>query len=167
MGVVFMSVRKKRCRMCRDWYRPDPRTRRIQKACGKPACAQERKRLTDAGWWAKNKDYDTARRGKKRAWAEAYPTYWQGYRATHPDYTQRNRDQTRRRKKAWRLVFANQVAIRRNPVGYLEELRPPGMFANQVTINRSVDGILTFLVEREGFANQGGIDSAPLPVASS
>lgn len=139
----------------------------VSKVCAQTACQRERKRLTDARWWAENRGYDTARASKKRAWAAAYPSYWRRYRANHPDYVKSNRDQTRERKKASRLVFANQVAISRDPVGYLEDLRLPGMFANQVTMNRSVDGILTFLVQREGFANQSGIDSAPLPVASS
>lgn len=166
MGV-HMTIHKKRCRVCEEWFKPDARAARFQKVCAQRACQRERKRLTDARWWTENRGYDAARAGKKRAWAAAHPNYWQDYRAAHPNYTHRNREQTRRRKKASRLVFANQVAIRRNPVGYLEDLRPPGMFANQVTMNRSVDGILTFLVQREGFANQTSIDPAPLPVASS
>jgi hypothetical protein len=162
-----MTIHKKRCRVCGEWFKADARAARFQKVCAQAACQRERKRLTDARWWAKNQGYDASRSSKKRVWAQAYPNYWQGYRAAHPDYTRRNREQTRQRKKASRLVFANQVAIRRNPVGYLEDLRPPGRFANQVAMTRSVDGIVTFLVQREGFANQGSIDSAPLPVASS
>jgi hypothetical protein len=162
-----MSVHKKRCRVCREWFRPDARTARFQKVCIDEACRRERKRLADAGWWAKNKNYDAARQGKKRAWAAAYPSYWQSYRAQHPDYVNANREQTRARRKASRLMFANQDAIRRNPVGYLEGLRSPGMFANQDAITRPVDGILTFLVQREVFANQDGIDSTPWVVASS
>lgn len=162
-----MSVRKKRCRVCREWFMPDARTARFQKVCGAAACRRERKRLASAGWWGKNEDYDTARQGKKRAGAAAYPSYWQSYRAQHPDYVKSNREQTRARRKASRLVFANQDAIRRNPVGYLEGLRSPGMFANQDAITRPVEGILTFLVQREVFANQDGIDSTPRIVASS
>lgn len=146
---------------------PDARTARFQKVCAAAACRRERKRLADARWWAKNGDYDTARQGKKRAWAAAYPTYWQNYRAQHPDYVERNRELTRRRLKASRLVFANQDAISRDPVGYLQGLRSPGMFANQDAMARPVDGILTFLVQREVFANQDNIDPAAQVVASS
>ena len=162
-----MSVCKKRCRVCREWFFPDARTTRFQKVCGSAACRRERKRLANAGWWAKNEDYDTARQGKKRAWTAAYPNYWQNYRAQHPEYVQRNRELTRRRLKASRLMFANQDAIQRDPVGYLQGLRSPGMFANQDTITGPVDGILMFLVQREVFANQDGIDSTPQAVASS
>ena len=157
MGVVHMIVRKKRCRVCREWFMPDARTARFQKVCPQAACRRERKRLADALWRAKNKDYDTVRQGKKRAWAAAYPNYWQCYRAAHPDYVERNRAKTRQRCKASRLVLANQDAINRDPVGYLEALRGPGMFANQDAMARPIDGILTFLVRREGFANPNAI----------
>jgi len=146
---------------------PDARTARFQKVCGATACRRERKRLANAGWWAKNGDYDTARQGKKRAWVTAYPNYWQSYRAQHPDYVERNCELTRERLKASRLMFANQDAIRSDPVGYLQGLRSPGMFANQDAITGPIDGILTFLVQREVFANQDGIDSTPPVVASS
>ncbi|MBF0493358.1 MAG: tyrosine-type recombinase/integrase [Deltaproteobacteria bacterium] len=32
-------------------------------------------------------------------WHEAHPDYWKNYRAGHPEYTQKNRDQTRLRKQ--------------------------------------------------------------------
>lgn len=102
-----------------------------------------------------------------RQWAAGYPTYWRSWRAAHPDYVERNRVQTRERQKASRLVFAKQDAIRRDPVGYLEGLRGPGMFAKQDAMSRPVDGILTFLVDQALFAKQSGIDSTPGPVASS
>ena len=153
-----MSVRKKRCRVCRDWYRPDPRNRGFQKVCGKPDCRRERKRQADRQWRATDPGYAASRKSKIRDWAKGYPGYWQHYRAAHPDYVQRNRDQTRERLKASRLMFAKQDAIKRDPVGYLEDLRGPGMFAKQDAMARPVDGILTFLVERALFAK-------PTPIA--
>lgn len=145
-----MSVRKKRCRVCRDWYWPDPRTRGLQKVCAKPDCHRERKRQADTQWRANNPGYRD--QDKVRKWAAAYPNYWQRWRAAHPDYVERNRDQTRERLKASRLMFAKQDAIRRDPVGYLEDLKRPGMFAKQDAMARPVDGILTFLATREVFA---------------
>lgn len=162
-----MSVRKKRCRICRGWFMPDARTARFQKVCGAALCRDERRRRANADWWAKNKDYDSTRQGKKRAWAQDYPHYWKTYRRGHSDYVAVNRKQTQARMKASRLVFANQDAIRKDPVGYLQGLKPPGMFANQDTIGESVDGILTFLVQKERFANQDAIDSRSPTMASS
>jgi hypothetical protein len=161
--VVPMSVHKKRCRICREWFTPDVRTARFQKTCSAASCRQERKQQADHQWRANNPDYDASRQGKKRAWAHAYPDYWRKYRFTHPTYAERNRVKTRERKKASRLRFANQDAIGRDPVGYLEGLRPAGMFANQDAIARPIDGILTFLVRREVFANHDAIgQTAPI-----
>ena len=152
-----MSVHKKQCRICREWFMPDARTARFQKTCAAASCQQERKRQADHGWRANNTDYDASRLAKKCTWARGYPDYWRMYRLTHPTYAERNRVKTRERKKASRLRFANQVAITRDPVGYLEGLRPAGMFANQDAIARPIDGILTFLVRREVFANHDAI----------
>lgn len=160
-----MSVRKKRCRVCRDWYRPDPRARKGQKVCAKPICRRERKRRADRQWRAGNPGYRD--KDKVRQWAAAYPDYWQNWRATHPDYVERNRKQSRQRMKASRLMFAKQDAIRRDPVGYLEALRGPGMFAKQDAMARPVDGILTFLAAREVFAKQKSIAPAGAAVESS
>lgn len=165
MGVASMSVCKKRCRVCRDWYRPDPRAREGQTVCAKPACRRERKRRADRRWRAANPGYRD--KDKVRRWAASYPDYWQNWRATHPDYVERNREQTRERLKASRLMFAKQDAIRSDPVGYLEGLRGPGMFAKQDAMARPVDGILTFLAAREVFAKPKTIDSNPAAVASS
>ena len=158
-----MSVHKKRCRVCREWFMPNARTARFQKTCPRASCRRERKRQADIQWRSKNMDYDASRQGKKRTWAQAYPDYWRQYRAAHPAYVERNRAATRERKGASRLRFANQDAITRDPVGYLEGLRPAGMFANQDAITRPIDGILTFLVRREGFANPNAIEqTAPV-----
>lgn len=147
-----MSVGKKRCGVCLGWYLPDPRTRGIQKTCGNPACRRTRKQRADAQWRAKNPGYDATRSAKKQAWAKAYPDYWSSYRATHPAYTDRNREQTCERKRRSCLWFANQDAIQRDPVGYLEGLRGAPRFANQDAMGRSIEGILTYLI-RAGFAN--------------
>ena len=66
-----------------------------------------------------------------------------------------------------RLVFAKQDAIRRDPVGYLEGLRGPGMFAKQDAIAKPVDGILTFLAAREVFAKPKDIAPAGPALGSS
>lgn len=160
-----MSVRKKRCRVCRDWYRPDPRVHKDQTVCAKRACRRERKRRADRRWRAANPGYRD--KDKVCQWAAGYPDYWQHWRAHHPAYVERNRGQTRQRMKTSRLVFAKQDAIRRDPVGYLEGLRGPGMFAKQDAMARPVDGILTFLAVREVFAKPKPIAPAGAALESS
>src|SRR5687767_15163635 len=147
----------KRCMVCGEPFQPHPRTRRFQKACGKPACRKRRKHEADRRWRSKNSDYGASRRGKLRQWAAAYPDYWRHWRATHPGYTKRNREQSLERMRRSRLMFAKQDAIRCDPIGYLEGLRVGLLFAKQDAIARPIEGILSYLVAREVFAKPNGI----------
>lgn len=88
--------------MCGDLFVPDVRTRGLQKVCGKPACRRERKRLADTRWRSANPGYRD--QDKMRRWAEEYPNYWLAWRAAHPAYVERNRQQTRERVRASRLI---------------------------------------------------------------
>ena len=155
------------CMICGELFSPDPRVRLTQKTCDKPSCRRERKRRADQAWRAKNPGYSSGRAGKARSWARDYPDYCRQYRANHPDYAQKNRDQTRERMRASRLVFAKQDAIRRDPVGYLEALRPLPLFAKQDAMAGSIDGIVTFLAVRDMFAKPNDMAPAPASVASS
>lgn len=154
------------CTICGDVFVPDPRVGANQKVCGKEECQKARKRLADKAWRARNQGYGASRAGKIRAWALAYPHYWRKRRAENPDYVERNREQTRERMRASRLVFAKQDAIRRDPVGYLEALRPLPLFAKQDAMAGSVDGLVTFLKLREMFAKPNDMAPARSPVSS-
>ena len=136
-------MRTRHCLICGATFVPDARTRRIQKVCGKDFCHRARKRLADQKWRAKNPKYSSGRAGKTRIWARDYPGYWRNYRATHPDYAERNREQTRERMRASRGVFAKQDAMA-----------------------GSIDGIVTFLIGREVFAKPNDMALAGDAVAS-
>ena len=150
----------KRCLYCGNFYVPDRRTATAQKACSRAGCRRERQRRAYQAWAARNHDYDSARRGTIRGWATDYPTYWKGYRQTHPADAERNRRRTRERLRAQRAMFAKQNAIRLDPVGYLEGLRGSPMFAKPNAMARPIEGILTYLVIREVFAKQNAIETA-------
>ena len=49
--------RKKPCRICRRWFRPDARVGERQRACGKPECQAARRQKTQADWRKRNPDY--------------------------------------------------------------------------------------------------------------
>jgi hypothetical protein len=54
--------------------------------------------------WRKEKmlidqDYRDNQKAAQKKWQEHSPNYWQSYRATHPEYTQRNREAARIRKQ--------------------------------------------------------------------
>ena len=136
----------KECECCGERFGANPRLGKRQRVCGKAAC--RRWRATDSGraWRLKNPDYDQGSVDRHRV------GYWRNYRTQHPESQDRNRAASRERIQAQRTLFATQDSIRRNPVGYLEGLRPVGMFAPQDSIRSSIDGILTYLETPGPFA---------------
>ena len=60
------SLRKRPCKICRKWFRPDPRSKGEQKVCGDPACQRERNRRACRAWRKKNPTYDRVRRAHER-----------------------------------------------------------------------------------------------------
>jgi hypothetical protein len=61
------EARKRPCRICRRWFRPDPRIGGRQRACGKPECQRLRRQKTQAGWRQRNPEYGAAYRIQQRA----------------------------------------------------------------------------------------------------
>ena len=58
--------RRKRCCICQEPFRPDPRVGARQKTCGEPACQRARHAERQALWREKNPDYFTNRRLRER-----------------------------------------------------------------------------------------------------
>jgi hypothetical protein len=50
--------RKRPCRVCRRWFRPDPRQKERQYVCGDEDCQRERHRRNCEDWHRRNPDYD-------------------------------------------------------------------------------------------------------------
>ena len=73
--------RKRKCRNCRELYKPDPRAKKMQKYCSAPDC----KRASQAASWSKwfyrpeNRDYYTGPEQVERTqeWRRRNPQYWQ------------------------------------------------------------------------------------------
>lgn len=150
--------KSQRCIICHSWFQPNPRTIRTQKACSRPPCQKKRKFLANQSWRMRNPSYDHSRRRKVQAWAKTYPDYWRHYRATHPDYVERNnRRRGLSRKKA--LGAANQDAIGQIAVEKLRSIPAvgPESAANQVAILRRLNGVVEFLFWKETAAKQSPI----------
>jgi hypothetical protein len=90
---------ERRCVCCKTRFRPD-RYHPNQNYRSKESC--QRKRRTA---WQKNKlktdtTYRENQADAQALWKDKNPGYWKNYRATHPEYVERNRikQQQRRRK---------------------------------------------------------------------
>ncbi len=61
--MVGMALhRKRRCGICRHWFRPDPRVGKRQRVCSAQECQRARHARDDARWRARNPDYFTGLR---------------------------------------------------------------------------------------------------------
>ena len=60
------DARKRPCRICRRWFRPDVRVGNRQRACGDPDCQKARRQRTQASWRARNPGYAAAHRITQR-----------------------------------------------------------------------------------------------------
>ena len=56
------DARKRPCRICRRWFRPDVRVGDRQRTCREPDCQKARRQKTQASWRARNPGYATAHR---------------------------------------------------------------------------------------------------------
>jgi hypothetical protein len=72
--------RKRKCIHCNEQYIPDPRRRRHQKHCSKPACRKASKRTAQQRWLLskKGKGYFKGKANVRhvQAWRIAHPEYW-------------------------------------------------------------------------------------------
>ena len=134
---------KKRCRYCGRLYRPDQKTAKFQKACGREPCQRARKRQKLRRWRTLHPEHAKRYQPKVRAWAKAYPDYWSGYRASHPKYAKR--DNLRRIQAIKRArCSANETSMSRIAVEklqVLEALEPAVCSANETPILRRMDAI--------------------------
>jgi hypothetical protein len=76
------SQNRRKCRCCRTFFVPDPRTADRQQYCSQPACCQASKAASQRRWLSKNGngDYfrgpDAVRR--VQLWRQSHPGYWRG-----------------------------------------------------------------------------------------
>ena len=131
------KIPKRRCKICKKWYEPDPRTQAHQTCCSDETCQKERKSRYDKGWHKRNPDYEELRRLYRQGWAKQYPDYWQQYRQENPEYCAK--DNKRRSKSRKQAKTA----------------------AKQVLIDRRVDELVKHLLWKESAAKQVDIAIPP------
>jgi hypothetical protein len=96
----------RRCAACGQGFRPRAQNPH-QRYCGMAACQRERRRCWQKSKLQSDGDYRANQAQAQRAWAGGHGDYWRAYRSAHPEYTDRNRLEQRRRdcrRRAARLA---------------------------------------------------------------
>lgn len=92
-----MEKIKKCCAHCHEAFTAQRNP--LQQYCGHQACQNARK----CGWRKQKRvvdpDYRQNQRRANQKWQKQCSLYWRQYRATHADYTQRNRQQQANRDR--------------------------------------------------------------------
>lgn len=93
-------LKGKRCQNkdCGVLFVPCPQVPK-QKYCSKKECQQVRKREWNKQKLVSDSDYREARKDAQQKWKNKRPTYYKEYRAHHPEYTKKNREQQRVRNR--------------------------------------------------------------------
>ena len=96
----------RRCAACDRAFRSRAQVPH-QRYCALAACQRERRRRWQQSKLHSDADYRANQVLAQRAWAAGHGDYWREYRARHPDYTDHNRFEQRRRdcrRRAARLA---------------------------------------------------------------
>ncbi len=88
----------RRCAECGRAFRPHAQVPQ-QRYCGLAACQRERRRRWQRSKLESDSDYHANQVQAQRTWAAGHSDYWRAYRASHPDYADRNRLEQRRRDR--------------------------------------------------------------------
>jgi hypothetical protein len=102
-----MRSQKRRCKHCRCFYEVCTKVKKHE-YCKKEACQKARR-----GKWQKRKKADdqTYRLDQEEAqntWLDKRPDYWKQYRASHPEYTDRNRNKQKERNRSGKVRTATE-----------------------------------------------------------
>jgi hypothetical protein len=113
------------CAACGKLFVPRPQIPN-QQFCSDHECQRERRRRTQAERRANKPATRVNDTQYRRDWRIKNPDYWKCYRATHPEYAERNRIQQRQRNKAHKNSnIANEAVWPAHPfIGGLYQLSP-------------------------------------------
>jgi hypothetical protein len=93
----------RRCAACDRTFRARAQVPH-QRYCALAACQRERRRRWQQSKLHADADYRANQRQAQRVWVDGHGEYWREYRASHPDYTDRNRLEQRRRDRGRRVA---------------------------------------------------------------
>lgn len=103
-----MKVRQKQCPYCKDKFNPNHRLGKRQVSCGKAVCRREHSLKSKRKWKLKNKEIC---KEAMKDFRRDNPNYYKNYRKVHPEYTKRNREQTKLRKRMKKGGLQSRIDI--------------------------------------------------------
>ena len=96
------KIRRRRCKICRELFDPDPRLKSRQYACFKTSCQRTRQFQNVEDWYIRNPQVLAYRQEQTKAWFKDHPSYSRKRRSTDPGLKALNRLKTSRRMKILR-----------------------------------------------------------------
>ena len=122
----------KRCLACGD---PFPLRAQLpeQSYCSAPACQRQRRKLWQREKRQTDDDYRQNQARAQKKWLDGQPDYWKRYRAEHPGYTERNRENQRARSAGRRAGLLAKMDASKPSSALasgtyrLTAIRPPGV----------------------------------------
>ena len=109
-----------RCLECKKLFLSHPRLKGRQKTCTESACQRAYRARYRRQYRRENFQAEKDCQEKVKSWRP--PGFWKSYRQSHPKSSDRNRAQTRLRKKLGREGLQRQLDI-------VQVIDPPGYFA--------------------------------------
>lgn len=106
-----MDRKKYRCRHCRRLL-PMRRSDQSSRYCNKRECQNAKKTAWNRKMLAGDVQYEQDQKEANGIWLKNNPGYWKEYRASHPDYTKRNREQQKKRNQKIKKELAGQESKR-------------------------------------------------------
>lgn len=101
-------MERRACQHCHIFFRPlrNPQ----QRFCSGRVCQNVRKAIWRRARLKHDLDYRENHQHAYQRWRKNNPDYWKNYRATHPSYTDKNREKERQRRLHKKLVRENEMS---------------------------------------------------------
>lgn len=163
--------RQRKCRQCHALFVPDPRSYHLPKEgngkprsdqhfCSRPACQKVSHQRSNHTHWMRDPEVRERNAVATQAWRKNHKGYWRRWRAAHPEYVKRNREQQKRRDRS---DLANTDTIRSVQCEKLDRIlfliHLANTDARQVSWRLISEEICLFLRWRERLANTNSIDT--------
>jgi len=103
------------CQVCNRHFTPHPKSHHHQKLCGRQSCRRAYKSAWEKARRRESAAYYDCRHASQRQWSQNHPDYWFRYRASHPEYADRNRALQRARDQLKRVQAANTARSEGSP----------------------------------------------------